>query len=894
MSAALSSQLHAQLEAVLNREPDARAVAIRLESPQGLPDALRVRGRQFPVRWCESGLALREALSELDQQPEGEAALLVTPLSDAQLPADIAARLTRARVFQARDWEIVRPLFGATSVDARLGNYAWMAQALIDLSVHGPYLPLTHRVLDLDTAWRELMSRALGLRGARPDALELLSWTLKPDQEVRFAALPDQAQVDVLAWFERECGPVGQLVASASRAGRRIDSVALAVVCGVLFAHPKQQPAELAKASVRLERYLDHRQVSAMEGRRWAEEVARFAETAGLERLRPALERADELLDDLGVEDYAHLSPLTPLGLEQRLETFAEALAEHLRSPCQPAMLRVEDAASEVLSHQYASDRPLRRERVLMARRLARWLLQPPTDTLDYRSLVQWQAEQGAFVDWARSRLLGGDELEALSRVYADLRKQTAALRDRLNLKFGQLLVQINRENAWKQGPALPLERVLDEIAAPIATRAGLLVLVVDGLSLSIFRELMSRPDQLGWRELVPQQTSTAWVGMAALPTVTESSRTSLLCGALKLGTSAQEKPGFAAHSALVQASGKKAPQLFHKAELLDETGLSQAVRESIADTGRRVVGVVYNAVDDHLSGPEQLHQSWQLEQLRGLLPLLQAARDARRVLLVTSDHGHVLEDGSESLNGPESDRWRPHATSTIGEAEVLFEGGRVVSPSGDPRVVCITSEGKRYRSRRNGYHGGASLQEVCVPLSVFAPFGLDLDGWSEAPPAAPEWWDLPQFVEPEKRVERPRAPRKPSKVPNTQVSMFDTLPEPEPAIGGTGDDWIGALLKSPNYAAQKQLAARMALDDALVRTLLSALEQRGGKLGWTALAQKLGLPEMRLSGALSAARRVLNLDQAPVLTVDEASRTVELNRPLLDQQFQVKPGDQP
>lgn len=888
MSSAISSQLHAQLEAVLSREPDARAVAVRLDSPQGLPEALRVRGRQFPVRWCESGLSLREALSELDQKPGDEAALLVTPLSDAQLPADIAARIARARIFQAKDWEIVRPLFGATTVDARLGNYAWMAQVLIDCSVHGPYLPVMHRVLDLDTAWREVLWRVLGIRGPRPDAVELLSWTLTSDHEIRFAALPDQAKPDVLAWFERECGSAGQLVASASRAVRRGDSVALAVVCGVLFANSRQPRPELAKASVRLERFLDHHQVDAVEGRRWAEDAARLVETTGLERLRTALERADELLEALGVEDHAYLSPLTPLGLEQRLAHFAEALAEHLRSPSQSTLLQVEDTASEVLSHQFATDRPLRRERVLMARRLARWLLQSPVDGADYRAMVQWQAEQGAFVDWARSRLLGGDELEALSRVYADLRKEVAARRDRLNLRFGQLLVQVNRENAWQQGVAMPLERVLDQVVAPVASRAGLLVLVVDGLSLSIFRELMSRPDQLGWRELVPEHSSTAWVGVAALPTVTESSRTSLLCGILKLGTAAQEKPAFAAHQALMQSSGKKSPALFHKAELLDDTGLSQAVRETIADVGRKIVGVVYNAVDDHLSGPEQLHQSWQLEQLRGLLPLLQAARDARRVLVITSDHGHVLEDASESLNGPESDRWRPHTASGMKESEVLFEGGRVVSPSGDPRVVCIASESKRYRSRRNGYHGGVTLQEVCVPLSVFAPFGLDIDAWCEAPPAAPEWWDLPLFVEPEKRTERPRPTRKANKVPVGQASMFDALPEIEPVKAPRIDDWINALLVSPNYSAQKQMAARVALDDEQMRSLLSALESRGGKLGWTALAQRMRLPEMRLSGALSAAKRLLNLDQSPVLTVDEASRTAELNRPLLEQQFRL------
>jgi hypothetical protein len=38
----------------------------------------------------------------------------------------------------------------------------------------------------------------------------------------------------------------------------------------------------------------------------------------------------------------------------------------------------------------------------------------------------------------------------------------------------------------------------------------------------------------------------------------------------------------------------------------------------------------------------------------------------------------------------------------------------------------------------------------------------------------------------------------------------------------------------------------------------------------------------------LSAARRVLNVDQATVLLVDEVAGTVELNRVLLLQQFRI------
>jgi hypothetical protein len=73
-------------------------------------------------------------------------------------------------------------------------------------------------------------------------------------------------------------------------------------------------------------------------------------------------------------------------------------------------------------------------------------------------------------------------------------------------------------------------------------------------------------------------------------------------------------------------------------------------VRAAIADPHQRVIGVVYNAVDDHLSGPDQLHQRWTLEDLRLLLPLLREAREARRVVVITADHGHLLEDGTTQV----------------------------------------------------------------------------------------------------------------------------------------------------------------------------------------------------------------------------------------------------
>jgi hypothetical protein len=235
-------------------------------------------------------------------------------------------------------------------------------------------------------------------------------------------------------------------------------------------------------------------------------------------------------------------------------------------------------------------------------------------------------------------------------------------------------------------------------VLAPIAATHPTLLLVMDGLSVSIFRELFARGARHGWAELMPSDLGRPLVGVAALPTVTEVSRASLLGGRLALGAAAHEKAGFAAHAALLAHSRAGAPpRLFHKGDLADATNLAPALRAAIADPHQRVIGVVYNAVDDHLSGPDQLHQRWMLEDLRLLSPLLREAREARRVVVITADHGHLLEDGTTQIDGGgESDRWRP-GTDRRSPHEVVVSGGRVVTRDGSNAVVCLWGESTRY-----------------------------------------------------------------------------------------------------------------------------------------------------------------------------------------------------
>ncbi len=890
-------QIAAQLERVLASDPSTVALAIRARSRQPWPETLNQRGRQFALRWCESSLAIREALCDVEQQDPATAGLVVlTPLATHEIGDDIAARLARTRVFQPEGWDIVRQLFQARETDARLGRHAWMPQCLIDAAAQGTYPPVGNGFLGLETAWQEVLQRFLRIPAARPDTISLLTWSMTTGADATLDQLPAAARADVMRWLAETAGRAGEMVLGCVEAGRTADALPLGLVCGVVFAPEGEGQAALGQAAIRLERFVNDRHIGVPEGRAWARAAEQVVRAAGLEAARATLDRADALLRDLRVAGFAHLSDLLPAALDQRMQDFALALSAHVAEPTEANLAQVERQADRVLGHTLMAAQPPRAERVGMARRLARWLMSAPRSVASLPSAVVWQADEGAFVDWARFRLLGGDEIAELSQAYGACREALIARRNRFARPFAQALIEWNVNKPSIDGRLVPVESLLEQVVTPIAAAHPTLLLVMDGLSISIFRELFARSTSHGWAEMVPADLGQPLVGVAALPTVTEVSRTSLLCGRLTLGAAAQERSGFAAHAALLMHSRAGAPpRLFHKGDLAEATNLAPEVRAAIADPHQRVIGVVYNAVDDHLSGPDQLHQRWTLEDLRLLLPLLREAREARRVVVITADHGHLLEDGTTQVstqvsNGSESDRWRP-GTDSRAPHELAVSGGRVVTGDGSNTVVCLWGESTRYGGRRNGYHGGLSPQEVTVPLAVLVPLGLSLPGWSPAPPAQPEWWELPPIAKSQAAKPAIAPPPRPAGRRTAahpgQPQLFDPTELP-PAPAAAAPDWIGALLSGAIYAAQRQLAARVALSDEKMRALLTALSERGGKLSRAALAQRLALPEIRLGGMLSAARRVLNVDQASVLVVDEAAGTVELNIALLQQQFRI------
>jgi len=894
------TQLIAQIDAILARDTVARVIAVRSPMWQDWPEVVMRGGRPFQLRWCDSLLGLREALVDWNEAPDPagveQGLVLLTPFATPELPDDIAARISKGRVYQPEGWEIVAELFAAREIDARLGRYGWMPQLLLDAATAGPYPPVATGFLDLETAWRVLLERALHLEGARPDAQTLLAWSQRPEAPSDWERLPDAARSDVQTWLEASSGLVGKRVLATLKADRLADALPLGLVCTVIFSSAGTGEAALGHAAIRLERYVNDLHIGASEGQAWAKAATDLIQRYGGEPWRGALDRADRLLQELRIGEFAYLSDILFSGFDQRLVRFAEALQQCLknldRQPPSEWAAALAQTARQVQQHALAAHVGQRAEQVQMACRLVQWLQRPAPEFHSVEQAMLWQADEGAFVDWARFRLMGGDDLAGVSSAYAALRGAVSDRRDRLARAFGRWLAADAGGNGTVPARLIPVEAALDRLVAPLAARHPVLLLVMDGLSISIFRELFAQPESLGWTEWVREDLGRALIGLAAFPTITEVSRTSLLCGALKIGGSRQEKAGFAAHPALLAHShASTPPRLFHKGELAEDGNLAAPVRAAIADSRQRIVGVVYNAVDDHLSGPDQLHPSWRLENLRLLLPLLREARDARRGLIVTADHGHLLEDGTQPVAGSDRDRWRSGGDPRP-DYEIALHGSRVVTADGRHPVICLWSERTRYAGRKNGYHGGASLPEVAVPMSVLLPLGLSLPGWQPAVPLQPEWWDLSpegSFLTPPALRGRGlgRGGRKSAAA--GQEALFDAEIPAMATAQKSVEHWIDALLGSAVYASQRQLAARVALPDPQLRALLLALAQRGGKLSRTALARHLAVPEMRLSGILSAVRRVLNVDQAPVVQVDETAGTIELNQALLIKQFRLE-----
>jgi hypothetical protein len=883
------AQIAARLDALLERNTEARVLGMRSPLRRSWPEHLERRGRRFRLAWCDSELLIREQLDAVDEDGR-DGIVVLTPLDTADLGADVLGRFPWARLDETDRWTALRSAVRARDIDPRLRSHGWLADLLLNVAPPAGYPPVAGGILDLDTAWRIVQERLLGLPEGRSDASALLWWSLDDANFDRLATLPDEAREQVAARLAAVGGPATAMVMAAATAGHGADALVLGLVCGVIFAEG-EPPDDLREAAVRLEPFFGGRRVET-EAAKALGEAARevlLRLEPGAATARTVQGRAASLLAEIRAERHAAASPALIIGLEARMRTAAAALQAAVGSGGLDQAKRAGDLVRRVVEHDRAPDQPSRIERLEMAARLCRWLTLRSRPSSSLGEAVSAYAEEGGFVDRARHALRPGDELPDVAAAYGVIREAAEARRDAQNRSFAELMREWTAAGS-PGGDPLPIERVLDAIVAPLARAVPVLLLVLDGLSFAVYREVVETLARQGWVTLARRDEPLPNAAAAVLPTVTEVSRASLLSGRLVRGDQAAERTGFAGHPALLAVSrAGKPPRLFHKAELGAGPELSVEVGDAVADPSRRVVAVVHNAVDAQLAGSDQLDLAWSSESLRQVAALLRIARDAGRVVVVTGDHGHVLDASTVQRPGSPGDRWRT-AGEAPGEGEIALAGGRVFAPDGGHLVVAAWSERLRYASRRLGYHGGVSPQEVLAPVAVLAASEAPT-GWVAAPPAEPAWWYDADGTPP---LRLPAMPPLYAAAPiprrGADLREPDLFAAPQPPIGVAAvqsyaaPGWIEGLLASPVYDAQYRLAGRSAPPAGQLRALLSALMVRGGRLSRTALAQALSTPLFRIGGLVNAARRVLNVDQAQILVID--GDDVVLDAALLRAQF--------
>jgi len=900
---------------------------------------LRVR-----VVACVSTLAVWEQLAE----PRDLPTVVLTDLSEEELGTGILSRAHLRRVFDMEPWALIREAFGARQSDSRLEELSWAGRALIEATPPGGWPQLPGIVLQRGTALRHLTVERLrlaqlGTAAEDIDPAALLRWSALPVAPQALNALSEAERTGLLGWLGDEFGPALRVLAALHEVGHVTDTLPLGLVCGALWT--ADDPDSL-RAQGRVDQYLGGIHlapdvVAAFAAAAHETMVGLLSDTTGRDggtgRDNPArrgagevdprqlghtvLDRAEELLLGFAATGAARHSDILRSSFTHRLGEVAQVLGRTVKGGrvLPEALPAAGKAFDHLAAHRLAPHYSHRVERAEMALRLVRWLTSPAEAPLGVAEGIGRQVEQWSWVDLALEHVWIGEDAHAgLAATYRLIHDQAQHRRRELDRAFATHLANWTASGG-KPGDLLTVETVLSRVVASVVREDSrpVLVVVVDGMTAAIAADLADQLTRGGWLEYDPlatrpgRKTDARRRGVvAALPTVTTVSRTSLLAGALREGGQSEERAAFE-RNPLWQ--GRPA-LLFHKSTLQGDAGevLSDKLIHALSDP-RTVVGVVVNTVDDALRyGRESADAGWRIDNLGALRALLDYARYQGRAVIITSDHGHVLDRNTSSrpVVEPASARHRTDP-APAGDGEIELAGPRVIVDGG--RVVALWDPRARYLPRQAGYHGGASLAEVTVPLLALLPLGAAAPpGWRLLGPQQPEWWSsatvepapdtavesgMPAVAAGPVRRERPAA-RRNLPAPEPGTTLFE-LPAAEPPVeaappavpaapeGHSG--LVDALLGSEMFEAQHSLTPRK-VPISKIRGALTALLDANGVLPAVLVAEKAGEQPGRATGFVTTLQRIFNVDNFPVLSLVDDGRTVRLDLALLREQFQL-PG---
>lgn len=867
-----------------------RILALRSRPEWSGEPTLSVNGATVRVIGCTTPLAARAAIHGLAAD---ERLVLLTELDERELGDGILAHVNHQKVRSIDQWDLVRRAFGATRPDPALVAHRWAAGPLLDHrpeggwpQARGPVLTAAHALrclagvlLGIDAAGSERTTRSDTGALAPLDSAGLLEATVRPSDLMRFTKLPPDLTAGIRDFVRDTGGPAAAPIMTAILQGHGADVIPLGLIVAALWSEPdaaSRPGVERARALLEpLLGKLRDEQADELGGavEAWVQRLAASDPKQAARLCR----RAEDIAAEREISEQLRGSAILPSGFTHRLRDFAAAIsgAVDRRGEPRPGRLQaVETALRSLQAHREAVDNHAAAT-AEHAARLVRWLNLPEggdPDTL-HRALLR-HVQQDGWIDRAKLAVHAGSTEPATADAYLSLFHAVDKRRDRHDHQFGKLLAQVTQADSLP-GAMIRVEDVLDKVVDPIL-RVGnrVLLLVLDGMSVAAATRLAEAVTEHGnWSELTPSGGPRTGV-LAALPTVTEVSRCSLLSGRIAIGKQAEERSAFGAR----YCDGL----LLHKGDLRAVAGsaLDAEVIRAVGDTSRPLVAAVVNTIDDALDRSDPGTTDWNLHTVAAVRDLLAHAGD--RVVVVVSDHGHVVDRGPEGVTrrGPAGgNRWRP-ATTPAGDGEVAVAGRRVALGSGS--VVLPWRETLRYGPLKAGYHGGASPAEAVIPLMVFSRDDqTPIAGWASAPVASPSWWREPLPSEP---TAVPVSGRRaaPSAPPS------DTLFEVATPVAPTapGHEVVHALLASKRYAQRRD--RRASLPDQRVADLVGALLAGNNRATYDNLAARANVPASRIRPVVTALRKVLQVEGYPVVEIDADGETVVLNQQLLVEQFEL------
>ncbi|MFK0648619.1 BREX-2 system phosphatase PglZ [Dermacoccus sp. BD5] len=942
MSSAALAGVDASMALAIIDEAKAKGYRRGIIGLRGNPTLTRTeerthRGEPVRIRPAVSALAAREHIIEA-RGAEGWTAI-VTDRSEEDLGAGICAHLVWARLRSPDAWDAVRAAFGATGLDQALittPHQRELAAAVLHATPSiedGGWPVAAAGVLTRDHLMRAVAERHLGFDANIVDTMGLMRWSMQPDVTARIRRLRDTtAHIladETLRWMADLTGAAAPLVNHLLGEGRVGDLVPVALTLNTLDNAPAQ--AETHAARSRLDASLGLVRSQNPGSRALGLAAVALIEddltAGGSDRAHAALERTDVILRDIGASALAADSTLLRAGLDARLAVLARAMERHARDPLPDHLIAVENAWAATESHRDRRALGAVREPVEAGVRLCRWLAEATPDAaVGDAAFVHYSTAHLRDWSWADAAINDasvGVTDPQLSDALGSVIDTALARRVVLDRMFARALADVTARAGASahaatgvssaEGSVFFLEHVLPDIVIPLARETRALMLVLDGMSAAAANEIITDVTNDGWVELAIDGGPARAAAVAVLPTLTEVSRCSLLSGRLEAGDQTRERKNFAAlltHKGITGA-------LFHKKDV-DTLAFGARVAEPVAtaiDGDDHLIAIVLNTIDDALDRSDPGGTHWGAAEVKHLKALLERARAAGRAVIITADHGHVIERRvGKQRSYPDMTSGRSRTapsgvSSEVAEDEIAVAGRRVVDKTGaDAAATLAVDEGLRYGPLKAGYHGGASAAEVIVPVIVLAPVNRPLlPGPQELGSQGPSWWvgasavsrETPSAVEwthhaipgdantlftaTEQAEERPAdvASKAPLTRPVDEEQECAIRPGGKPTLGS-------AVVSSAIYVVQVERAGRVALNAEQLERFIDEAAARGGRMRREQLASTLGIHVARLGGAVAQLQRLLNVEGYPIVRMDPVSGIIELDTRLLAEQFEV------